>query len=73
MHTVQMGRTMHHITKKEVHHFCLIVLVVTFGFEGLAACHLWISEKDILTSILIVVGWFKDGLKVVLEHLAADL
>lgn len=44
------------------------MMILLFCLEGLAAYHLVVEQKDVITASLIVMGWFKEGIIAVVEH-----
>lgn len=62
-----------HLSHFHIRRFCFVTFGVCIGVEALAATHIYVTQRDIVTSGLIVVGWFRESLMAIIEVLKRDL
>lgn len=63
----------HHINKHQALRFVFCTFCTLMVLEGCAAYHVYVRHGDIMTAFLVCVGWFKDSLHAIVEHLLEDL
>lgn len=62
-----------HLSHKEATTALIALFVAFVGLEGCAAYHLYFTSRDVLSAGMIVAGWFRESLKLIVERIAEGI